>query len=341
MVDIDPDELPPTLAEIFPPIGAEPIVGVGVDDCAVFRVGSQIVVASTDYVNASPISVELGIADEYSLGKYLVNANLSDLLGTGASPVGIMCALMLPRGFSRERYSRLTAGIQKACVDADIAVLGGDTKLSTWLALCATAIGTVTLESHLRLRSAAEVGHDIWVNGPLGSCAAATVGLVRGGMSVEWEAWAKDRVAHPVLPLKSARALARLEISAGGTDLSDGLGADLSAVCGVSAVGAVVDLNSIPHEPQVAELSALLEIEPGRFAFTVGGDLAFLVTAHRASRAAMANAGFHRIGSITIGGDCELVSNGQIMAMPRLGHRDAHKMSFADEIQYLLREGFE
>src|SRR5687768_11989743 len=92
---LDPDEMPARLATLFTSEngGIDVLAGVGMDDCAVLRWGNELLVLSTDYLNARPIALELGVGTLWDLGRLVVAANLSDLCGSGAQPVALLIAV--------------------------------------------------------------------------------------------------------------------------------------------------------------------------------------------------------------------------------------------------------
>src|SRR5450759_3739949 len=94
---LNPDEEVLKFPRVFPASSDRVLAGAGQDDCGIIRLGHEIVVISTDYVNAHPIGLELGISSFRDLGHYLVTCNLSDLLGSGAKPIAILISIMWSR----------------------------------------------------------------------------------------------------------------------------------------------------------------------------------------------------------------------------------------------------
>src|SRR6266851_8216130 len=100
---LDPDEMPRWIAGLWP-YGRRPsgiVAGVNDDDCAVVRWDCRYLVATTDFLNAKPIAMELGIGSLWDLGRLLVASNLSDLCGSGALPVALLVGVTLPHGATR------------------------------------------------------------------------------------------------------------------------------------------------------------------------------------------------------------------------------------------------
>jgi len=125
-------------------------------------------------------------------------------------------------------------------------------------------------------------------------------------MTEEWRQWAQAAILTPPLPMEKSRLLSAECLGAGGIDVSDGLGADLHKMCESSAIGAVVDANSIPVDPHVRELALKLGVEPWAFAFAGGGDFQFLASADRTAADKLNWIGFHLIGELTAERDLSL-----------------------------------
>jgi thiamin-phosphate kinase len=343
MADLDPDEkvswLSATIGTALnPPYSL--IAGIGDDDCAVVDLGGRsILIATSDYVNANPIILTLGIGSYFEVGQYLINSNLADLCGSGAEPVAVLTSIMWDKTHPEDEFEQLMLGAKTAATAARVAIVGGDTKLSSRAAYCAVGIGTAKTRSHLFLKGRAQARDGVWVSGNIGSCAAAVYGWERQSSDHEWREWARGAMASPTLPLALAREASALAMDAGGTDLSDGLGSDLASLCDVSKVGVEITADAIPVDPHVAVLSMQLGVPSYAFAFTVGGDLQFLLCASERYSILLENLGLRRIGTVHADPAYrKLVGvKGALTDLPAAGHRDVRAMTFRDEVGYLLR----
>jgi thiamine-monophosphate kinase len=345
---LDPDAkiswLSEALASSLPP-PFKMIAGVGDDDCAAIDLdGSTILVLTSDYVNAQPIMVTLGLGSFYELGRYLVNSNLADLCGSGAKPLALLISVMWNRDQPSSAFEQFMAGAKATAESAGARIIGGDTKLSSHAAYCAVAVGTAEDPSRLFLKQRARPGYGVWASGRLGSCSAAVYGLQQHFGDPTWREWARSAIADPVLPIQVAQDASALGMTAAGTDLSDGLGADLASLCDASRVGVEIFAQAIPLADGLRELAAQQAVPPHAFAFTVGGDLQFILCADDQYSARLDHLGLARIGTIHADPDHRklVTADGRVTNMPSIGHRDAHAMTFAEEIGYLLRlQGYE
>ena len=335
---LDPDEMPVSLATLFGSGAGRVLAGVNDDDCAVLKWGDEILVVTTDFLNSRPIVTELGLGGSRELGRLLVAANLSDLCGSGADPRALLVAVTKRRGATEQDFLDLMDGVRLEADRWGVPVVGGDTKLGDADSILGIAIGAAQSEEHLFLKRNAGPGDILWVSGELGSCSAAVAGLSRGGLGQEWEDWARRVIVEPNLPLEKSRALALSGFGRGGTDISDGLGADLQSLCEASRVGAVVEVDQLPLARETVQLGEFLSIDPWRFAFGVGGDFQFLVTSGEQTADRVASLGYHRIGRITADLTCRLhFANGEFAPLPVSGHRDAHNLPFVQEVEWLIK----
>jgi thiamine-monophosphate kinase len=336
---LDPDEMPPWVAALWPK-GRRPgkiVAGVNEDDCAILKWSGRYMIATTDFLNANPIALELGIGGMWELGRLVVASNLSDLCGSGALPVALLIGVTLPRGSTEADFKDLMQGVKYEADLHGVPVVGGDSKLGKSRSLHAVAIGSAQTRKQLFLKNGAKPGDIIWVSGMLGSVAASAWGHGRADLSQRWKAWAKKALLVPCLPLVKSQKISASCLGRGGTDISDGFGADLFELCKASGVGAVVDVETIPVAREVEKAAKLANVPRWRFAFASGGDFQFIVTTHKSSREQMKRFGLFEIGRITRERRLELRGrDGEMTPLPTKGHRDHRDLTFAEEIDFLI-----
>jgi thiamine-monophosphate kinase len=337
---LDPDEMPPWIAGLWPH-GRRPtkvLAGVNDDDCAVVKWDGRYLIATTDFLNANPIALELGVGSMWDLGRLVVASNLSDLCGSGALPVALLIGVTLPHGTTVTEFKSFMRGVKFETDRHGVPVVGGDSKLGKGRALLAVAIGSAESRRQLFLKNGAKPGDIIWVSGNLGSVAAAVWGYGRASLPRRWKVWARSALLIPRLPLKVSRRISVCCLGHGGTDISDGFGADLSEMCRASAVGAVVNAEMIPTASEVKQAARVAGAPAWRFAFASGGDFQFMVTTAKSAREQMKRFGLHEIGEITKQRQLRLRSaNGELISLPTKGHRDHRRLTFAEEIDALIK----
>lgn len=316
------------------------LAGVADDDCAVVKLGRDIAVMSLDFLNATPIAEQLGIGGERVLGRLAVAATLSDLYGSGARPVAILVAVTAPHGYPERLFREIMRGARRESERWHVPIVGGDTKLGGARAILTCGLGTARSTKNLFLANRARPGDAILASGCLGTCAAATYFASRREMGKALPRWIRDAITKPSLPARRSRALANLCIANGGTDISDGLAADLRALCRASAVGAVLEAEAIPVHPQVLSVARSAGVPAWAFSLASGGDFQFIVTVPEKLCRRAERLGFVRIGMITRQ-RALFIKHGATSAsqrLPRVGHRDRRGQRFAVEIRRILSE---
>lgn len=337
---LDPDSMHSWLGHFFARDAEQRdvIAGVNDDDCAVVRSKSGYIVMTTDFLNSRPIAVELGIADPLTLGRLVVAANIADLCGSGATPAWMLVGVMLPRDADPRELRDIMRGAREEGRRCGVRILGGDTKLGSSRVLYGTAIGIARTKRQLFLKGAAKPGDDIFVSGHLGGVTAAVLALNSKNTSVA-HAKARAALCQPSVPVAKSAKLARLGVANAGIDLSDGLGEAMQRLLDASEVGAEIEASYIPVASFARIVAHEMGVPPWTFAFALGGDFQFIVTAPARHRERIRKLGFQHIGTVTKRKHRLLrLPDDRRLPLPNLGHRDARAANFTDEAIYLVKE---
>lgn len=219
-------------------------VGIG-DDAAVLEspAGRQFVVCTDSLVQAVHFPVDTPAA---AVGHKALAVNLSDLAAMGAEPAWFFLSLTLPEPDTvwLEGFMQGMAALAREC---GIYLAGGDLS-SGPLNVCVAAIGLVDTGCYLT-RSGAAAGDLIAVSGRPGAAAHALDCLKEGR-----KASAADRLALEFPTPRIALGQCLPGVASACIDLSDGLLADLGHIMEASAVGAVLELSSLPCPASLAPL---------------------------------------------------------------------------------------
>jgi thiamine-monophosphate kinase len=201
-------------------------------------------VATAD-VLAEGIHFRLDCTSFRDLGYKAAAVNLSDLAALGAEAEGLLVGLGAPAEAEMEQVVELYEGLN----EAGVPVVGGDTTRTPSWFLSVTAFGT---SERVPGRAGARPGDVLVVTGPLGASAA-------GRYVLEKELAGFDELveAHrrPPLRLEEGKALAR--VAHAMVDLSDGIGSDAGRIAERSGCKVVLDVESIPRAPRIAEVADL------------------------------------------------------------------------------------
>src|SRR5258708_6443435 len=129
MAGMDPDAKIPWLNDMIASTVRSPfelIAGIAEDDCAVLDLDERsILVVTSDYVNAQPMIITLGLGSYFELGRYLVNCILADLCGSGAEPLAILTSIMWNREEAECGFEQLMRGAKAAATAGGVAIVGG------------------------------------------------------------------------------------------------------------------------------------------------------------------------------------------------------------------------
>jgi thiamine-monophosphate kinase len=245
-------------------------VGPG-DDAAVLD-GEALeagIVLSTD-LSIEGVHFRLDWISAKEAGYRAAAAGVSDLAAMGAEPVGVLASVAAPGdGAAAEA---IMAGVDRLVRDVGADLLGGDlTRSPGPLLVDVISVGHVSTPL---LRSAVEVGDELWVTGTLGGAAGAVA------------LWSADRPVPPLLRnvfvgptprTREARWLAERGVKS-AIDLSDGLAGDAGHLASASDVRIVIAAEALPLHPVLRECDFPPGVDPLGLALHGGEDYELLIS---------------------------------------------------------------
>lgn len=174
------------------------------------------------------------------VGRKLLRVNLSDLAAKGATPIGYLMTVAVPRNTPDDWFAGFAAGLAQDQREFGVTLLGGDTTSTPGpIALSLTIIGHVARGTMVQ-RCGARPGDGIWVTGTIGD-GALGLAVANGRLT--------DPTGHLhrryLLPQPRV-GLAIAGIASAGMDLSDGLVQDLGHICRASSLAAEIDATLVP-----------------------------------------------------------------------------------------------
>ena len=259
--------------EVQAALACDPSVVIGIgDDCAVL---------APSPTKQQVISVDTSIADRhfpadapaFDIAYRALNVALSDLAAMGATACWFTLAISLNE-YDKNWLQEFSKGLFTAANNANVTLIGGDTTRvpkSAPLSITVQVHGEVEAGQAL-LRSNAKVGDIIYVSNHLGEAAA---GLHCYQNEIQQEPLLQAYL-RPEPQLQLGQKLAGLAHSC--VDISDGLLADLGHILEKSAVGAELDIDSIPLSASLLNLCENKQ-QALQFALTGGDDYQLLFTA--------------------------------------------------------------
>src|ERR1043166_5428464 len=187
------------------------------------------------------------------VGRKALRVNLSDLAAKGATPLGFLLAIALPKNFEEDWLAAFTRGLGEDADTYKCPLLGGDTDSTPGpISISISAFGSLPQGTMVR-RSGATAGDRVFVTGTIGDAALGLKVRQEPGMVDAWKldgAMRAPLVARYRLPQPRV-ALAEIvrTNAAAAMDVSDGLAGDLAKLCGASGVSAEIDVARMPLSP--------------------------------------------------------------------------------------------
>lgn len=253
--------------------------------------------------------------DPASVARKALRVNLSDLAAKGATPLGVLLALAVPRRLGAGWIAPFAQALGADCAAFGSPLLGGDTVSTDGpVTLSITALGAVPYGRFVP-RTGARPGHAIVVSGTIGDSALGL--LLRqqpehpafAVLDEKQRAFLLDRYLHPQPRLPLAASLRTH--AAAAMDVSDGLAGDLAKMLDVSGCGGRLDVSRVPLSPAAA---AVVQADRRLLATVLGGgdDYEILATMppehvpQFISDAASADIGVYPIGEVVAGAGLEI-----------------------------------
>lgn len=272
------------------------VYGIG-DDCAVMQYpGDQQVLMTTDLL-LEGVHFDLTYVPLKHLGYKAAMVNLSDIYAMNGTPKQLVVSLGLSKRFCVEDLDAFYEGLQLACSQHGVDIVGGDTTSSlTGLTISITVLGQAA-KDRVVYRNGAKETDLICVSGDLG---AAYMGLQllerekqifnqqrQEGTTAEDMAQpdfaGKEYLLERQLKPEARRDIIEKLAAAGITptammDISDGLSSELLHICSQSGVGCRVYEERIPLDYQTAVMAEEFNLNVTTCALNGGEDYELLFT---------------------------------------------------------------
>src|SRR5262245_763785 len=227
-------------------------------DAAYLDVGDARLAITTDSFVVRPLRFPGG-----SIGDLAVNGTVNDLAVSGATPLALVCSLIVEAGTPTEVLQAEMRAVGIAAARAGVAIVGGDTKVvehgkADGLYITTTGIGRVMRRASLSA-SLVRPGDRVLITGPIGDH-GITVLLARGDIDLAADLRSDTRSVYP---------FAASLIDALGADVRwmrdptrGGLATSLNELARDSGLGITVDEDAVPVRDEVRGACELLGLDP-------------------------------------------------------------------------------
>jgi thiamine-monophosphate kinase len=262
-------------------------LGIGDDTAVLDPKGNKVVTTTELFIEG--VHFDLGYTPLQHLGFKVVSVVLSDIAAMNAIPAQITIGLGLSNRFSVESVDALYEGIQLACEEYKVDLVGGDTTSSPQgLIISMTATGVVEADKLVQ-RGTAKPNDVLCVTGDLG---AALMGL--HSLEREKQVFLANPDMKPELEGKSYVVLRQLKpmarfdmihefrdvgvVPTSMIDCSDGLASEIIHLCNASGLGARIFEKNIPIDDETYLAATEFNVSPLTAALNGGEDYELVFT---------------------------------------------------------------
>jgi len=263
------------------------VKGIG-DDAAVLDSRGNFILISTDQL-IEGVHFDMSYMPVKHLGYKAIAVNVSDIAAMNGIPLQVTVSIAFSNRFSVEAIDALYEGVNAACKNYKVDLVGGDTSTSpAGLYISVTAIGKVK-KDHITYRSGAVDKDVICVTGDLGGAYMGLQVLER-----EKQVFLTNPEMQPKLDdfeyivSRQLKPEARTDIiydfkesnliPTSMIDISDGLASDLMHICNESGLGARIFEDKIPIDARTNETALEFRLSPSTCALNGGEDYELLFT---------------------------------------------------------------
>ena len=257
------------IARYFAPLATHP-GALGLSDDAAFIkpppgceqvLKADAIVGGVHFFNDDPAQ---------AIASKALRVNLSDLAAKGATPLGFLVSLALPKDIDEAWLKSFADGLREDAATYKCPLFGGDTVRTPGPVMVSVSMFGSVPEGMMVRRAGAKPGDKVFVTGTIGD-AALGVKLRQGAAWPLPDAQREHLLSRYLLPRpRSALTEAVRHYASASMDVSDGLVGDFAKLCRVSGVAADIDVARVPLSD--AGRAVLAADQKARETALTGGD---------------------------------------------------------------------
>jgi hydrogenase expression/formation protein HypE len=245
------------LSSVFLPVFANDVL-LALEDQATFDLGGGRLAMTTDAFVVRPLFFPGG-----DIGRLSVCGTVNDLVAGGAHPAYVTAAFVLEEGLAIDELRRIVVSMQRACEEAGVTLVAGDTKVvdrgkGDKVYITTTGLGVVPEGRRMLSAGAARAGDAIIVSGTLGDHGIAVMS-VREGLELET---ALESDVTPLGGLVETLLHETHLVRCMRDPTRGGLASVLHEIAARSNVGMSIQETALPVRPEVRAACEILGLDP-------------------------------------------------------------------------------
>ena len=233
------------------------------DDTAITRFDNTNLISTCDMlIESKHFPNEMSY---FQMGFKAVTVNVSDLAAMGASPLGFLLSIALPKDFEVNHFKEIINGVTDACDYYKIPLIGGDTNEAAEIIISGTALG---LCDKPLMKNTAEFGDLI--------CLTGDIGLAALGFNIKGDNIYTKKSLEPLARLKEGIAI-KNACATSATDITDGLASELYEMK-PDSLGFMIYEDKLDVSDEFKEISSKLDLNYLDLLLHVGEDFELMFT---------------------------------------------------------------
>ncbi|WP_296890500.1 thiamine-phosphate kinase [uncultured Methanobrevibacter sp.] len=241
----------------------------------------------------------------FQMGFKAVTVNVSDLAAMGASPIGFLLSIALPKDLEVNNFKDIIDGVIDACDYYKIPLIGGDTNEASEIIISGTALG---LCDKPLMKNTSNAGDLI--------CLTGDIGLAALGFNMKEDNIYTKKALKPIARLDEGKVI-KDSGATSATDITDGLASELYEMK-PDSLGFMIYEDKLNMSQEYKYISSELDLNYLDLLLHVGEDFELIFTIGKDNDL---NIDFTIIGEVNNSNKIQItLSNGEVREIENRGY---------------------
>lgn len=241
----------------------------------------------------------------FQMGFKAVTVNVSDLAAMGASPIGFLLSIALPKDLEVNNFKEIIGGVIDACDYYKIPLIGGDTNEASEIIISGTALG---LCDKPLMKNTSNAGDLI--------CLTGDIGLAALGFNLKEDNIYTKKALKPIARLDEGKVI-KDSGATSATDITDGLASELYEMK-PDSLGFMIYEDKLNMSQEYKYISSELDLNYLDLLLHVGEDFELIFTIGKDNDL---NIDFTIIGEVNNSNKIQItLSNGEVREIENRGY---------------------